>query len=186
MRRLVAVVLAVVALGTAGGLGAGLVGAVVSRPALARSPRPGTAPGLAAPVQQAGAGAGVARVVAFALSKIGTPYEWGGDGRDGFYDCSGFTMRAFQQAGVHLPRTAAAQYRATPPVDPASLQVGDLLFWAYDSADPASVHHVAIYLGKDSQGRDRIIDAPHTGATIQPRALDWSGFFAATRPLATP
>jgi cell wall-associated NlpC family hydrolase len=123
------------------------------------------------------------RVIGFTYAKIGTPYEWGGDGRDGFYDCSGFTMRAFQQAGIQLPRTARAQYQATPPVDPADLRVGDLLFWAYDTSDPSSIHHVAIYLGQDSAGIPWMIDAPHTGATIQVRRVFWTGYIGAARPL---
>jgi cell wall-associated NlpC family hydrolase len=123
------------------------------------------------------------RVIGFAYAKIGTPYEWGGDGNDGFYDCSGFTMRAYQQAGMQLPRTSRAQYLASPHVDQDELQLGDLLFWAHDTSDPSSIHHVAIYLGQDSAGIDWMIDAPHTGATIQVRHVYWTGYIGATRPL---
>ena len=123
------------------------------------------------------------RVLAFAYAQIGTPYRWGGDGSDRFYDCSGFTMRAYAQAGVRLPRTSRAQYQASPHVDRAHLQPGDLLFWAHDTGDPATIHHVAIYLGRDSVGHERMIDAPHTGATIQVRDVYWNGFAGATRPI---
>jgi len=58
----------------------------------------------------------LARVINFAYAKIGTPYQWGGDGSNGYYDCSGFTLRAYQQAGVHLPRTSRQQYLASPHV----------------------------------------------------------------------
>lgn len=127
------------------------------------------------------------RVIGFAYAKIGAPYEWGGDGRDGFYDCSGFTMRAFQQAGVQLPRTSRAQYLASPPVARDALQPGDLLFWAYDTSDLSSIHHVAIYLGQDGVGTPWMIDAPHTGTTIQVRRVFWTGgYIGATRPLAAP
>ncbi len=125
----------------------------------------------------------LAQVIAFAYSKIGTPYEWGGDGGDGFYDCSGFTMRAYQQAGVRLPRTARMQYLASPHVGRDDLEIGDLLFWAYDTSDPATIHHVAIYLGRDSTGTDWMVDAPHTGATIQVRRIFSAGYIGATRPL---
>jgi cell wall-associated NlpC family hydrolase len=126
----------------------------------------------------------LARVIAFAYSKIGTPYQWGGDGSNGYYDCSGFTMRAYEQAGVRLPRTSRQQYLASPHVDHGDLAPGDLLFWAYNTADPSSIHHVAIYLGRDEQAVDWMIDAPHTGATIQVRRVYWTGFIGATRPLA--
>jgi cell wall-associated NlpC family hydrolase len=125
----------------------------------------------------------LARVVGFAYSKIGTPYEWGGDGRDGFFDCSGFTMRAYQQAGVQLPRTSRLQYLASPHVGQDDLEIGDLLFWAHDTSNPATIHHVAIYLGRDRSGTGWMIDAPHTGATIQIRRIYWTGYIGATRPL---
>jgi cell wall-associated NlpC family hydrolase len=124
----------------------------------------------------------LARVIGFAYAKVGTPYRWGGDGANGYYDCSGFTMRAYAQAGVHLPRTSRQQYQASPHVD-GELQPGDLLFWAYDTSDPGSIHHVAIYLGRDSDGVDWMVDAPHTGATIQVRRAYWTGYLGATRPL---
>ncbi len=124
----------------------------------------------------------LARVVGFAYAKVGTPYQWGGDGANGYYDCSGFTMRAYAQAGVRLPRTSRQQYQASPHVD-GELQAGDLLFWAYDTSDPGSIHHVAIYLGHDTDGVDWMVDAPHTGATIQVRRAYWTGYLGATRPL---
>jgi peptidoglycan DL-endopeptidase RipA len=55
------------------------------------------------------------------------------------------------------------------------LQPGDLLFWAYNTSDPATIHHVAIYLGRDTAGVDWMIDAPHTGATIQAAASTGPG-----------
>lgn len=130
------------------------------------------------------AGDQLARVISFAYSKIGTPYQWGGDGDNGYYDCSGFTMRAYEQAGVRLPRTSRQQYLASPHVGQGDLAAGDLLFWAYNTADPSSIHHVAIYLGRDEQAVDWMIDAPHTGATIQVRRMYFAGFIGATRPLA--
>jgi cell wall-associated NlpC family hydrolase len=130
------------------------------------------------------AGDQLAQVIAFAYSKIGTPYQWGGDGSNGYYDCSGFTMRAYQQAGVQLPRTSRQQYLASPHVARGDLVVGDLLFWAYNTADPSSIHHVAIYLGRDGAGVEWMIDAPHRGATIQIRRMYDSGFIGGTRPLA--
>jgi len=129
------------------------------------------------------AGGLLARVIGFAYAMIGTPYQWGGDGSNGYYDCSGFTMRAYQQAGVQLPRTSRQQYLASPHVAQDGMQPGDLLFWAYDLSDPGSIHHVAIYLGRDSHGTEWMIDAPHIGATIQVRRVYWTGYIGATRPL---
>jgi peptidoglycan DL-endopeptidase RipA len=95
-------------------------------------------------------------------------------------------MRAYQQAGLHLPRTSRQQYQASPHVTQQDLQPGDLLFWAYNTSDPSTIHHVTIYLGRDAAGVDRMIDAPHTGATIQVRRVYWTGYIGATRPLFQP
>lgn len=79
----------------------------------------------------------VAKVIAYAEAQKGDPYVWGADGPDSF-DCSGLTLRAYEQAGVKLPRTSGAQANATTQVSAADRQVGDLIHWP---------GHVGIYAG---------------------------------------
>lgn len=74
--------------------------------------------------------------VAAAMSKLGTPYVWGGTGNGGF-DCSGLTQWAWRQAGVEIPRTAEAQ-TVGKQVSANELQPGDLVVWD---------GHVAMYKG---------------------------------------
>ncbi len=105
---------------------------------------------------------------------LGTPYSWGGGGTEGpsygtaqgagidGFDCSGLTQYAWAQAGVTLPRVAADQYNAGPHIPRDQLQPGDLLFFAKDPDNPATIHHVALYVG-DGQ----MIHAPHTGDHIR-------------------
>ena len=98
--------------------------------------------------------AGVA--VAFAKSKIGMWYQWGGTG-DPSYDCSGLTQAAWKAAGVQLGRTTYDQVTdgyAVPAVL-ADLQPGDLIF--YDGNE-----HMAIYVGNGV-----VVHAPTTGEQIQ-------------------
>ncbi|HAT1354552.1 TPA: C40 family peptidase [Corynebacterium striatum] len=74
--------------------------------------------------------------VAAAMSKLGTPYVWGGTGNGGF-DCSGLTQWAWRQAGVEIPRTAESQ-TVGRQVSADELQPGDLVVWD---------GHVAMYKG---------------------------------------
>jgi hypothetical protein len=119
----------------------------------------------------------------FLQAQLGKPYLWGGAGPDS-WDCSGLVMVAYAQVGVPLEHNAAAQYaetdKAALPLDgTTNLEPGDLLFWAYDTSDPSTIHHVAIYVGDGE-----VVDAPHTGTVVQVQPWWPEGFFGATRPLA--
>jgi hypothetical protein len=57
---------------------------------------------------------------------LGTPYLWGGLGRDGI-DCSGLVHVSFRAVGVRVPRDAADQAAAAVPVDDP--RPGDLWFF---------------------------------------------------------
>jgi cell wall-associated NlpC family hydrolase len=120
----------------------------------------------------------VATAIRWAKSRLGDPYVWGATGPDEF-DCSGLTQWAYAHAGIALPRVAADQYNAGPHPSLADLEPGDLLFWATDIADPATIHHVTIYLGGGL-----MIAAPHTGTVVQIQPVYMQGFIGATRPWA--
>ena len=98
---------------------------------------------------------------AWALQQVGIPYRWGATGPDA-YDCSGLVMRAWQVAGVMLPRVAADQYRAGTHVLMPEAVAGDLVFYASDPADPSTIEHVAMYLGGGM-----MVEAPHAGANVR-------------------
>jgi cell wall-associated NlpC family hydrolase len=80
-----------------------------------------------------------------AMRFIGTPYSFGGTSAGGF-DCSGYVQHVFAMMGVHLPRTADAQYDAGQRVAAADMHAGDLVFF---HTYAAGVSHVGIYLGND-------------------------------------
>ncbi|HWB66973.1 MAG TPA: C40 family peptidase, partial [Mycobacteriales bacterium] len=117
-----------------------------------------------------------AAAIAAARSRLGLPYVWGATGPKSF-DCSGLTQWAYAHAGVTLPRVAADQWNAGPHPSLAALLPGDLLFWATDTSDPATIHHVAIYLGGG-----QMIAAPHAGADVSIQPVYLSGLIGATRP----
>ncbi len=116
-------------------------------------------------VQPVASSEAVSKAIAFAQAQLGKHYVWGATGPNSF-DCSGLMLRAWQAAGTTLPRTSRQQYHAGTSVALQEAQAGDLLFWAYDSADPRSIHHVAMYLGDG-----RIIEAQQTGVPVHIRPV---------------
>jgi hypothetical protein len=114
---------------------------------------------------------GAPTAVAFAVSQVGVPYCTGGTGPV-CYDCSGLTLRAWQQGGLSLPRTSGDQYNAYPKVSLSALQPGDLLF----PSDPTQ--HVGIYVGNGMMVnatvpgdvvREDAVSAPGWGITYAAR-----------------
>ncbi len=97
----------------------------------------------------------------WALTQLGKPYQWGAAGPD-TYDCSGLTMVAWARAGVSLLHYTGYQWQEGPRVPLDQLQRGDLLFYATDNSDPATIHHVGIYIG-----HGMMVDAPFTGADVR-------------------
>jgi cell wall-associated NlpC family hydrolase len=60
----------------------------------------------------------------------------------------------------------------------ADLQPGDLLFWAYNTGNPSSIHHVALYIG-----HGLMVHAPHTGDHVKVASVYLSGLIGAVRPV---
>lgn len=115
----------------------------------------------------------------FAIDQIGLPYIWGGNGPgrgDAGFDCSGLTSAAYSATGVSLPRTAQSQYDATPRVNSADLQPGDLVFYGA----PGMIHHVGLYIGDGE-----MINAPTFGMPVQVASVRYAGddYAGAGRPI---
>ena len=116
--------------------------------------------------------------IEFALGEVGKPYVWGATGPN-TYDCSGLMMRAFQAAGINLPRVSRAAVhsrraragRAGPARRPAVLRDAT-------GSDPATIHHVVLYMG-DGQ----MVEAPYTGESVRVQPVQWD--YRELVPLAT-
>ncbi|HSF25971.1 MAG TPA: C40 family peptidase [Actinomycetes bacterium] len=117
-----------------------------------------------------------ARAIAFAQAQLGKPYEWAADGPQTF-DCSGLTMRAWQAGGVSLPHYSVAQWQRSRPVDLADIRPGDLVFFADDTSNPATIYHVGLYVG-----RGLMIEAPYTGAVVRVSPIWRPSLLGAARP----
>jgi cell wall-associated NlpC family hydrolase len=131
----------------------------------------------------------IQRVIDRAMSQLGVQYVWGGGGTRGpstgvpdrfgsalnriGFDCSGLMLYAFGAAGVNLPRVSRNQYGAGRNVPISALQPGDMVFYR---SGGGPIHHVALYIG-----RNRMIEAPYTGAAVRVTALRTRGLM----PMAT-
>ena len=120
--------------------------AAPAEPAVQSQPEPAAAP------------APTGGITGIAANYVGYPYVLGGTSPATGFDCSGFTSYIFAQAGISLPRTAAAQQSFATPV--SSPQPGDLVFFGY----PA--YHVGIYAGNGM-----MYDSGRPGIPTQYRAV---------------
>lgn len=143
----------------------------------------------------------VRTVIEGALSQRGVPYSWGGGNADGpsygtccspsgktgtsikGFDCSGLTLYAYAQAGVRLPRTAAAQAgvgrRIPASLGTAALKPGDLVFYAYAPGHDSTIYHVGIYAGSG-----QMINAARPGTVVRLDAVHaMSGYAGGARLL---
>lgn len=95
-----------------------------------------------------------------AKKQINKKYRWGGTNPHTGFDCSGLMQYAYKASRIHLPRTAAAQYKHTKRVSMSNLRVGDLIFF-HTRRTRARVNHVGIYLGGG-----KFIHAPRRGKLV--------------------
>ncbi|MHC5908038.1 C40 family peptidase, partial [Streptomyces sp. S6] len=148
-------------LGDTSTTGAGAPAQRASRSARTALPDPSAA--AQAPDSRAGA------AVAYAYSKLGSPYVWGATGPDAF-DCSGLVQAAYRSAGLSLPRTTYAQIGAGRRVSRSQLLPGDLVFFY------SGISHVGLYIGDG-----KMIHAPNPSAPVRIAPIDEMPFAGATR-----
>jgi cell wall-associated NlpC family hydrolase len=144
-------------------------------PSPAPAPSPSPAPSAPPDGSSQGTASGAQAAVAYARAQIGKPYQWAADGPSSF-DCSGLTMRAWEQGGVALPHHSVSQYRQAQKVPVTGLQPGDLVFFASGS-DYRSIYHVGLFIGNG-----QMIEAPYTGEDVRIASIWRSSLFGAARP----
>ncbi|MFC5750610.1 NlpC/P60 family protein [Actinomadura rugatobispora] len=124
-----------------------------------------------------------------ALRWLGTPYSWGGGNASGpsygiahgsrihGFDCSGLALYAWSRAGVELDHWTGTQWTSGPRIPLDRLRKGDLVFFAHNTSDPDTIHHVGIFIGEG-----RMVEAPYTGARVRVSSIHRNGLIGATRP----
>ena len=106
---------------------------------------------------------------------LGTPYVWGGS-KPGGFDCSGLLQYVWGKAGVSIPRTTYQQFTTGVAVDKSQLQPGDAVFFTGSDPKGGLPGHVGIYIGGG-----KIIEAPHTGASVEVSSLAGRSDFVGAR-----
>jgi len=131
-------------------------------------------------------GNAVQAVVSRALSQHGTPYSWGGGGKNGpgrgddgkvGFDCSSLMQYAFAGSGVDLPRSTYEQVGLGRQVAPGDIQAGDLIFSEFGEGGNPGPGHVQLAISPT-----HVVEAPHTGANVQVSAVP-TGHIAVRRIL---
>jgi len=133
--------------------------------------------------------------VAAAEQWVGTPYSWGGGTSSGpstgicgpngaendcnivGFDCSGLTSYGWAQQGIAIPNYSVYQYTLGQHISESDLMPGDLMFYANDTSDPSTIHHVSMYAGSGM-----MVEAPYSGAYVQIVSAELgNGYIGATR-----
>jgi cell wall-associated NlpC family hydrolase len=146
--------------------------APVAEPPAPSSPLP-VPGGSTAGTVSAGTAAAAVRV---AEAQLGKPYVWAAAGPDSF-DCSGLVMFAYDQVGVSLDHFTGDQWNEGAHLTRDQLRPGDLVFFAYDTSNPATIHHVGMYIGNGE-----MVEAPHTGANVEISSYARPDYIGAVRP----
>lgn len=103
-------------------------------------------------------------IIRTAITAVGTPYRWGGLSPKGF-DCSGLVVYAYKKLGIHVPRTAKAQFKNCTPVSRQNIQPADLVFFSVPRR--RGVVHVGIYIGNG-----QFVHAPGRGRKVRRASLN--------------
>lgn len=94
---------------------------------------------------------------------LGAPYKFGGNTSSGF-DCSGFTVKVFEENDYKLPRRSSDQAETGNSIDIRDVKPGDLLFFA--TAGGTRVSHVGIVHDIGNDGEVKFIHASTTKGVI--------------------
>lgn len=87
-------------------------------------------------------------IVSYAKKYLGYKYVWGGEGSNGTFDCSGFTMYVYKHFGVSLPHYTVSQYnsgKGKKITKQSDLKMGDIIYLT-DYVTGAPCGHCGIYI----------------------------------------
>lgn len=86
----------------------------------------------------------VYNITSFARGFEGTPYKYGGIGKDGI-DCSGLVFNSFLQEDIPLPRSSRDMAKKGERLSLEDVNIGDLLFFETDK-NKKVINHVGLVI----------------------------------------
>ncbi|MBC7557632.1 MAG: C40 family peptidase [Chryseobacterium sp.] len=94
---------------------------------------------------------------------IGAPYKFGGNTSSGF-DCSGYTVKVYEENNENLPRRSVDQSQSGESVSVREIEPGDLVFFA--TSGSKTVTHVGIVHDIGNDGEIKFIHASTSKGVI--------------------
>ncbi len=127
------------------------------------------------------------KALEFALSRVGKPYVWGGNGPDKF-DCSGLIIWAYKQIDRNIKFKIGNNYFTDASVDdlynfntvqipPSQLNPGDIIFFTHDTD---RITHGGLFINWINENTFKYIHASSTDSqkkvVIATRKIDYRGY----------
>lgn len=105
----------------------------------------------------------VSELLKDAQKYLGAPYKYAGNTSSGF-DCSGFTVKVFDENSTKIPRRSEDQSNAGKEISIREAKPGDLVFFA--TAGGSRVSHVGIVHDIGNDGEIKFIHASTSKGVI--------------------
>ena len=106
------------------------------------------------------------KLVNYAKSLLGLPYNYGGTTKDGF-DCSGFVYHIFKKFGIdNIERSSSAQSTQGMEIAVERARPGDLLFFTGTNPEDRTVGHVGIVISEPGEPVSFVHSSSNGGVKI--------------------
>src|SRR5688572_2489206 len=105
------------------------------------------------------------KIIKNGLSRIGTPYIYGGTTERGF-DCSGFVQYAFKKFNISVPRSSTELADAGRKVKLHETRKGDILIFTGTNPDDRTPGHVGIVISQAGEPIEFVHSSSNGGVKI--------------------
>ena len=123
----------------------------------------------------------VNKIIKNGLSRIGTPYIYGGTTEKGF-DCSGFVQYAFKKFNINVPRSSTELAEAGKKVKLHETRKGDILIFTGTNVSDRTPGHVGIVISQAGEPIEFVHSSSNGGVKIsQVEGTNYENRFLETR-----